>query len=38
LRRAEIPEVDTEIVILYDPDEPGKAVIYPSRMLKVDAP
>lgn len=28
---------NTEIVILYDPDNPAKAVMYPARMLKIDS-
>jgi hypothetical protein len=27
--------VNREIVVLYDPDEPEKATLYPTRMLKV---
>jgi hypothetical protein len=27
---------NTEVVIVYDPDEPKKAAIYPTRMLKIE--
>ncbi len=28
---------NTEIVIVYDPDEPNKAAIYPTRLLKIES-
>ena len=34
---AEIPDLGGEIVIVYDLDEPKRAMMYPSRTLKVDS-
>ena len=33
--RGQVPAANTEIVIVYDPDEPAKAMFYPARMLTV---
>ena len=35
--RDEVPDRDEEIVIVYDPDEPKKAMLYPTQMLTVRA-
>ena len=33
--RLRTTEANTEMVLLYDPDEPKKAMLYPTRLLKV---
>ncbi len=35
--RGRIPDIGAELVILYDRDEPKKAMLYPSRMLKIES-
>jgi hypothetical protein len=27
---------NTEVAIVYDPDEPGKAMVYPTKLLKIE--
>ena len=34
--RGQVPAANTEIVIVYDPDQPENAMLYPARILKVD--
>lgn len=31
-----LPAANSEILIVYDPDEPEQAMYYPSRMLRID--
>lgn len=35
--RGKIPDIGTELVILYGRDEPKKAMLYPTRMLKIES-
>jgi hypothetical protein len=35
--RGSTPDIDSELVIVYDRDQPKRAVLYPARNLKVTA-
>jgi hypothetical protein len=34
--QGKVPDKDAEVIVVYDPDQPEKAMLYPARMLRID--